>query len=94
MFKPSESALQEHLREGAEAKAITKNFSRDTVTPPTTDDTAVVVQQMKNRIDRLNTALWSRREISRKTKRPAFYFTLYGNRRKTESFKQIFKQYA
>ncbi len=49
MSKPSEAALQEHWREGAEVKAMTQNSARDTVTPPTTEDTAeaVVVKNFK-----------------------------------------------
>ncbi len=38
MSGPSEPALQEHRREGAEVKTMTQNFARDTVTPPTTED--------------------------------------------------------
>ncbi len=49
MPEPSEPALQEHWREGADVKAMTQNFARDTVTPPTTEDIAeaVVVKNFK-----------------------------------------------
>ncbi len=49
MSEPSAPALQEHWRESAEVKAMTQNFARDTVTPPTTEDTteAVVVNNFK-----------------------------------------------
>ncbi len=49
MSEPSEPALQEHWREGAQVKAMTPNFVRDAVTPPTTEDTAeaVVVKNFK-----------------------------------------------
>ncbi len=47
--EPSEPALQEHWREGAEVKAMKQNFARDTVTPPMADDMAetVVVKNFK-----------------------------------------------
>ncbi len=49
MSEPSEPALQVPWREGAEVKAMTQNFARDTVTPPTTEDTAeaVVIKNFK-----------------------------------------------
>ncbi len=50
MSEPSEPALQEYRWEGAEVKAITQNFARDTVTPTTTEDTAeaVAVENFKS----------------------------------------------
>ncbi len=49
MSEPSEPALQEYWREGAEVKAMTQNFARDSVTPTTTEDTAeaVIVKTFK-----------------------------------------------
>ncbi len=41
--EPSEPVLQEYWRQGAEVQAMTQNFSRDTVTPTTTEDTAEAV---------------------------------------------------
>ncbi len=41
--EPSEPALQEHWREGAEVEAMTSNFARDALTPTTTEDTAEVI---------------------------------------------------